>query len=72
MNYSRKSVLRICSQYLSSMTDQLATSHDIDNDGGGGGATIKKPILTGLTGSDQVVLVGYNSFFKTFAGLCGH
>ena len=30
------------------------------------------PILTGLTGSCYVVLVGYNSLYKTFAGLYRH
>ena len=30
------------------------------------------PILTGLTGSVLVVLAGYNSFYKTFAGLHRH
>ena len=30
------------------------------------------PILTGLTGSGLVVLVGYNSFYKTFARFSRH
>ena len=45
---------------------------------GGGGCNPGKhffpfwPILTGLTGSGLVVLVGYNSSYKTFVGLNRH
>ena len=33
---------------------------------------LSSPILTGLTCSCYVVLVGYNSFYETFAGLYRH